>query len=112
WNPLPAFVTVQDNQQLGNVRDTSLFCQAAADGTLPAVAWVMPNHDVSEHPQSYVTIDHGEAYVTSLVNAVMNGPNWQDTAIFVTWDDWGGFYDHVVPPQVDDIGYSIRVPGL
>jgi len=50
--------------------------------------------------------------VTSLVNAVMRSPDWSSTAIFVSWDDWGGFYDHVVPPTVDQNGYGIRVPGL
>jgi len=57
-------------------------------------------------------VSAGEAYVTGLVNAVMQGPNWDSTAIFVTWDDWGGFYDHAVPPKVDENGYGIRVPGL
>ena len=52
------------------------------------------------------------AYVTGLINAVEQGPNWESSAIFVSWDDWGGFYDHVVPPQVDRYGFGIRVPGL
>jgi phospholipase C len=52
------------------------------------------------------------AYVTGLVNAVMQSPEWNSTAIFITWDDWGGYYDHVVPPKVDEFGYGIRVPGL
>jgi len=47
-----------------------------------------------------------------LVNAVMRGPDWDTTAIFLTWDDWGGFYDHVVPPVVDQNGYGLRVPGI
>jgi phospholipase C len=50
--------------------------------------------------------------VTKLVNAVMRGPDWQSTAIFLTWDDWGGFYDHVVPPRVDRNGFGLRVPGI
>ena len=50
--------------------------------------------------------------MTSLINAVMRSPDWSSSAIFLAWDDWGGFYDHVVPPQVDENGYGLRVPGL
>ena len=46
------------------------------------------------------------------INDVMRGPDWKSTAIFLTWDDWGGFYDHVPPPQIDQNGYGIRVPGM
>ncbi len=53
--------------------------------------------------------DAGQAYVTpNLINTIMRGPDWDSTAIFLTWDDWGGFYDNVVPPQVDD--RTIRPP--
>ena len=65
---------------------------------------------MSEHPPGLVTA--GQAYVTRLVNAAMRGPEWKSTAIFVSWDDWGGFYDHVKPPSVDQNGYGLRVPGL
>ena len=54
----------------------------------------------------------GQAYVTALINAAMKSPDWNSTAIFLQWDDWGGFYDHVVPPTVDQNGYGLRVPGL
>ena len=74
------------------------------------MSWVVPSGKVSEHPPS--RISDGMAYVTSLINTVMSGPDWDSTAIFLAWDDWGGFYDHVVPPSVDENGYGIRVPGL
>ena len=50
--------------------------------------------------------------MTGLINAAMKGPDWNSTAIFLQWDDWGGFYDHVVPPTVDQNGYGLRVPAL
>jgi len=110
WNPLPYFDTVRNDGQLGNIKSVSGFYAAAKAGTLPAVSWVVPAQDVSEHPPG--AISAGQSYVTSLVNAVMKSPEWSSTAIFLTWDDWGGFYDHVVPPVVDVNGYGLRVPGL
>jgi phospholipase C len=110
WNPLPDFVTVQDNQQATNVKSAGAFFAAARAGGLPAVSWVVPNCRYSDHPPYRVS--DGQFWVTSLVNTIMRGPNWESTAIFVTWDDWGGFYDHVVPPTVDGNGYGIRVPAL
>jgi len=110
WNPLPYFDTVVNDGQVGNIQSVSNFYSAAQNGTLPAVSWVVPSGDVSEHPPFAVSA--GQSYVTSLVNAVMKGPDWNSTAIFVSWDDWGGYYDHVVPPTVDQNGYGLRVPGL
>jgi phospholipase C len=110
WNPLPWFDTVQADHQLGNIQDVDNFYAAAHRGTLPAVSWVVPSGAVSEHPPAPVS--YGQSYVTSLVNAIMRSPDWDSTAIFLTWDDWGGFYDHVVPPTVDENGYGLRVPGI
>jgi phospholipase C len=110
WNPLPYFDTVRANGQVGNVQSVSNFFAAAKAGTLPAVSWVVPSGPVSEHPSAGVEL--GQSYVTSLINAVMQSPNWNSTAIFLAWDDWGGYYDHVEPPQVDKVGYGIRVPGM
>ncbi|MBC5810069.1 MAG: alkaline phosphatase family protein, partial [Candidatus Eremiobacteraeota bacterium] len=110
WNPLPSFDTVKADGELGNVRDLRDFYKAAANGTLPNVVWICPAGKYSEHPPGLVST--GQAYVTGLINAIAQGPNWNDTAIFLTWDDWGGFYDHVVPPSVDAAGYGLRVPGI
>jgi phospholipase C len=110
WNPLPYFDTVKQDGQLGNIQQLTNFYTAAKNGTLPAVSWVIPNGKVSEHPPALVSA--GQSYVTLLVNTIMQGPDWNSTAIFLGWDDWGGFYDHVVPPVVDQNGYGLRVPGL
>jgi phospholipase C len=110
WNPLPYFDTVNQDRESGNVQLVSAFTDAAKRGTLPAVSWVAPNFQDSEHP--YARVSAGQTYVTNLINAVMSGPAWSSTAIFLAWDDWGGFYDHVVPPSVDENGYGLRVPAL
>ncbi len=110
WNPLPRFETVQQDGQVADVTTLRNFFQAARTGTLPAVSWITPTQQVSDHPPALLTA--GQAYVTSLINAVMRGPDWSSTAIFLAWDDWGGFYDHVAPPSVDPQGYGLRVPGL
>jgi phospholipase C len=110
WNPLPSFDDVKQDGQLSNIKDTSLFFRDLRDGTLPAVAWLAPGNRYSEHPPGRVSA--GQAYVTGVINAVMRSPYWDSTAIFLSWDDWGGFYDHVAPPNVNYFGYGPRVPGI
>jgi len=121
WNPAPFFAWVKAkgpaylNEHNPNIDRLLVDIN---NGTLPSVSWVVPSAEYSEHPPSGIT--EGMEYVTGMVNAVMQSPYWKDTAIFVVWDDWGGFYDHVAPPNVDlnstektpIQGYGIRVPGL
>ena len=110
WNPLPWFDTVRQDHQLSDIRPLADFYKAAKRGTLPSVSWVTPAQSVSDHPPARITA--GQAYVTGLINTIMRSPDWNSTAIFLAWDDWSGFYDHVKPPSVDGQGYGIRVPAL
>jgi phospholipase C len=110
WNPLPLFGDVHEDHQLNNVQDLSRFFAAAKAGTLPSVSWITPSGPDSDHPPA--SVHQGQAYVTSVINAAMKSPDWDSTAIFLAWDDWGGFYDNVVPPSVDQNGYGMRVPAI
>jgi phospholipase C len=110
WNPLPWFDTVKQDGQLENIAPFNEFLRAARTGTLPAVSWLAPTDSVSEHPPA--SIKRGQAYVTGVINTIMRSKDWSSTAIFLSWDDWGGFYDHVKPPYADQNGYGLRVPGL
>jgi phospholipase C len=111
WSPLPGFVAFQKDPKLlsraGSLKD---FYQDIKAKRLPAVAWIVPESKESEHPPFDVT--RGMWHVTQLVNAIMESPYWKDTVIILVWDDYGGFYDHVPPPQVDRYGYGFRVPAL
>jgi phospholipase C len=83
--------------------------QDIAAGQLPAVSWVIPNGAASDHAGGNQGL--GPSWVASIVNAIGQSPYWADTAIIVTWDDWGGWYDHVPPPQIrDSYEYGLRVP--
>jgi phospholipase C len=86
------------------------FAIDAKNGTLPSVAWVTTPSPVSEHPPASVC--QGENWTVSLLQALGNGPQWGSSAVFLTWDDFGGFYDHVAPTQIDKMGLGFRVPFL
>lgn len=94
------------------------FVADATAGTLPAVSWLIPDFEVSEHPTvnafagttMNVSACAGENWTVQQINAIMRGPLWPTTAIILTWDDFGGFYDHVPPPGVDQLGFGPRVP--
>jgi phospholipase C len=111
-NPLPGFASVHATGQLDHIRPHGDFYRLARAGDLPMVSWVMPVKNWGDHPPDNIL--RGQALVTRLVNAVMQGPEqqWLHTAVFVVWDDWGGFYDHARPPIVDENGWGLRVPSL
>jgi len=110
WNPLPLFGDVRQDRQLGNIQSLNEYFTAAKAGTLPAVSWITPSDQDSEHPPA--SVHQGQAYVTAIINAAMKSPDWNSTAIFLAWDDWGGFYDNIAPPKVDENGYGLRVPSI
>jgi phospholipase C len=111
WNPLGGFASFQKNPELmSKIVPLTEFYRDLKEGRLPAVAWVVPDREESEHPPFNVV--KGMWHVTRLINAVMASPYWQDTVIIVVWDDYGGYYDHVPPPQVDRYGLGFRVPAL
>jgi phospholipase C len=112
WNPAQNFLDLKQTGQQGSIQHTKDFLKSVKDNTLPQVSFVIPAANVSEHP-GHSAVSPGQAYVKKLINTVGNNPDvWNNTAIFLSWDDWGGFYDHVNPPKVDVLGYGLRVPGL
>jgi phospholipase C len=110
FNVLPSFTDVAADRQAGNFKTDTAFFKEARAGTLPSVSWLIPDIVDSEHPAW--PLSTGQSYVSRLINAVMRSPDWDSSAIFLAWDDWGGFYDHVPPPKVDRLGYGLRVPAI
>jgi phospholipase C len=112
WSAYDAVRHIREDEQVWqeHIFPVDEFVRQAELGLLPPVTWVTPRFELSDHPE--YSMCQGENWTTEVVNAVMNGPSWHDSAIFLTWDDYGGFYDHAPPPQVDDFGFGIRVPML
>jgi phospholipase C len=94
-----------------NVLNQSAFEQDARAGHLPAFSWLTPTYLASSHPP--FSICWSENWFVAKMNALMHGPDWASTAVFLVWDDYGGFYDHVPPPKADTYGLlGPRVPFL
>jgi phospholipase C len=110
WNPLPWFDTVREDHQLRDIKPLSALFADLRQNDLPSISWVVPGDKDSDHPPSLIS--NGQAYVTGLINSIMRSRAWDSTAIFLCWDDWSGFYDHVDPPTIDGQGYGLRVPAL
>ena len=110
WSAFDAIRHIREDEQVwqSHVFPVDDVVEHISGGYLPPVTWITPRFELSEHPE--YSFCHGENWTTEVVNSIMESPMWQDTAIFITWDDYGGFYDHVAPPQVDGFGFGIRVP--
>jgi phospholipase C len=124
WNPIPGFELFSQQvrvnpQYKSHVTDFNTIVADLSNGTLPSVSWIVPGANVSEHPPNNIV--NGMNYVTMLINLIAKSQYGGNTAIFVSWDDWGGFYDHVPPPisvvnpalgPNSIYGWGMRVPGL
>lgn len=95
-----------------NVVPPDQFITDVKRGELASVTWLTPPSAYSEHPGGRTSTCMGENWTVRQINAVMQSEYWKDTVIFLTWDDFGGFYDHVRPPHVDIMGLGPRVPLL
>jgi len=112
WNAFEAISSVRYGPEWTNniITPEAAIFQTIQNGELPNVSWVIPDAVQSDHPGNHS--DTGPSWVANIVNAIGQSPYWANTAIIVTWDDWGGQYDHVPPPQLDGQGLGMRVPLL
>jgi phospholipase C len=112
WDAFEAINAVRNGPEWSTniIQPQTKFFDYVADGTLPAVSWVIPDALDSDHPGNHR--DTGPSWVASIVNAVGKSSYWPATVVIVVWDDWGGEYDNVPPPQLDGQGLGFRVPML
>ena len=108
--PLLNFNRFLDNPRLfSHIVDMDQYYTDLRDGTLPTVAYMAPLGSSEDPPGS---IQAGQRFVETIVNGLMRSDYWDSSAFMLTYDSWGGWYDHVEPPQVDTLGYGFRVPAL
>ncbi len=110
WNALNGIAGVfhTDLWRSDRIRPVDRIVKDIKEGKLPSVTWITPRFELSDHPPESTCFGHN--WVTDVVNAVMESDDWEHTVLFLTWDEWGGLYDHVVPPTVDELGFGFRVP--
>jgi phospholipase C len=108
--PLRMVRHVRFSSMWKDVVSSDRFIPDLNQGTLPSVSWVSPPFPLSDHPP--LSVCRGENWTVRLMNAIMASKYWNSTAVVLTWDDFGGFYDHVAPPHVDMYGLGPRVPAI
>ena len=102
WSTFDAIKHIRYGPDWKFVVPTEQFMSDAASGTLPTVSWIVTPALYSEHAPASVCV--GENWTVRMLNSLMQGPDWSSTAVFLTWDDFRGFYDHVAPQQIDNYG--------
>lgn len=110
FNPLASKHQSYVGNNPNHFQPRSQFFADVSSGSLPDIAWVMPSLPISDHPPDNIFV--GQNFTASIVDAIESSSQWSSTALFITWDDFGGFYDHVVPPAIDQYGDGFRTPLL
>ncbi len=112
WNALNGISGVYhtDLWRDETIRPVDRIVKDVQQDKLPSVTWVTPRFELSDHPPESTCF--AQNWLADLTNAVMQSDGWEHTAMFITWDEWGGLYDHVPPPEIDDIGLGFRVPTI
>jgi phospholipase C len=110
WNPLASKAESYTSAYASAFVKRDQIFTDLKDGNLPNVSYVLPEGAYSDHPPANITL--GEAFVANVIDAIEFSPYWNHTAIFLTWDEYGGWFDHVAPPSLDSLGLSTRVPFL
>jgi phospholipase C len=112
WSAYSAIGRYRDDPQLWaeHVRPVDDVVRDITADRLPPVTWITPRFQLSQHPE--YNFCWGQNWTIEVINALMRSPAWHDTLLVVTWDDFGGFYDHVAPVRLDDFGLGIRVPAM
>jgi phospholipase C len=108
WNPQAAKQESYGPSMSSNFVGGNQFFSDAQNGTLPDLSWLIPFFPESDHPAANTTT--AESWIASVVNSVESSPDWNSTALFITFDEYGGFYDNVPPPVVGGVQLSFRVP--
>lgn len=110
WVPILNFPRfVDDPAMFAHIVPLEQYYEDLTANTLPAVSYIVPS-GASEHPPG--SIAAGSVFIQTLIGSLMRSPAWSTSAFTWTYDDWGGWYDHVVPPTVDEYGYGFRAPAL
>jgi phospholipase C/streptogramin lyase len=112
WDSLSSFSQIGTSDEYFEkiISPSAKFITDLKRGGLADFTWVIPDDRASDHAGPRSSAIAGPEWVASVVNAVGQSQYWNDSAIFITWDDWGGFFDHVKPPSVGIAGYGFRVP--